>query len=235
VSKNPGKTRPQVGLARLSGAIYFAFVVIGAIGFLAVRPALFTEPTSIIAAFTDHPVLSGLSIAVELATVLLQAVLAWSLFTLFRPVDAANSTAVFVFGLVSASMIAAARLLVASPSTAPDAAADGTAQTLVLLSSSLWESGGLFFGLWLIPLGLLVLKSGWMPRALGWVLVVGGAGKIISSLLGPLLDSAPWISTALTLPQNVAEFWLVGYLLIFGVKPRKQNAVTPESPHLARS
>ncbi|XPP26968.1 MAG: DUF4386 family protein [Leucobacter sp.] len=72
-------------------------------------------------------------------------------------------------------------------------------------------------------LGLLVLKSGWMPRLLGWLLVSGGAGKVAGSLLAPLLEQAPWVVTALTVPQNIAECWLIGYLLIFGLRTRRRQ------------
>jgi len=35
--------------------------------------------------------------------------------------------------------------------------------------SNVMASAVLAFGLWLIPLGLLVLRSGWAPPALGWL------------------------------------------------------------------
>ena len=34
----------------------------------------------------------------------------------------------------------------------------------------------IFWGLWLLPLGYLLIKSGFVPRALGWLLLAGGAG-----------------------------------------------------------
>ena len=39
-----------------------------------------------------------------------------------------------------------------------------TVQLLYLVGSNLWGVGALFFGLWLIPMGSCVLRSGWMPR-----------------------------------------------------------------------
>jgi hypothetical protein len=32
----------------------------------------------------------------------------------------------------------------------------------------------LFFGLWLLPLGYLVIKSGYFPKPLGVLLIIGG-------------------------------------------------------------
>jgi Domain of unknown function (DUF4386) len=37
----------------------------------------------------------------------------------------------------------------------------------------------LFFGLWLLPLGYLVLRSGYFPKALGVLVVVAGCGYLV--------------------------------------------------------
>ena len=52
------------------------------------------------------------------------------------------------------------------------------------LSAAAWAGGGVFFGLWLLPMGVFALTTGRMPRALGWTLVVGGVGYVIGTLLG---------------------------------------------------
>jgi hypothetical protein len=37
----------------------------------------------------------------------------------------------------------------------------------------------IFWGLWLLPLGYLVFKSGYIPRILGVLLIIGGFGYLI--------------------------------------------------------
>ncbi len=54
------------------------------------------------------------------------------------------------------------------------------------LGGTLWGVGGIFFGLWLIPLGQLVIQSRWMPRPLGWILIGGGLGYVVSVPSYPL-------------------------------------------------
>jgi len=102
--------------------------------------------------------------------------------------------------------------------------ASETIQTLYLVSGNLWGVGNLFFGLWLIPMGLCVLRSGWMPRPLGWVLIVGGVGYVVSGFVTFLVPGAEPIATALVMPATVGEFWMIGYLLIRGVR---RTAVIP--------
>jgi len=81
----------------------------------------------------------------------------------------------------------------------------------------MWGVGTLFLGLWLIPMGWCVLRSGWMPRPLGWILVAGGVGYMLSPFANYLADAGA-VADALAVPASVGEFWMVGYLLIRGVR-----------------
>lgn len=67
-------------------------------------------------------------------------------------------------------------------------------------------------------MGWLVLRSGWMPRALGHVLVVGGVGYVLSAFLGRTVPGARAVAKALTMPASVGEFRMIGYLLWYGVR-----------------
>jgi len=62
-----------------------------------------------------------------------------------------------------------------------------------------------FWGLWLLPLGLLVFRSGFLPKLLGILLVVGCAGYVIDSgtqLLFPGFDA------------TISQFTFIGELLL---------------------
>jgi hypothetical protein len=85
--------------------------------------------------------------------------------------------------------------------------------------------GGLFFGLWLIPMGWLADRSGYLPRPLGWILIGGGVGYILSVLVASLLPDASGVVYALTVPATVGELWMVGYLLVKGVRNRSSRDV----------
>lgn len=56
---------------------------------------------------------------------------------------------------------------------------------LVLLFLHLHDYGidiaGIFWGLWLFPMGYLVFKSGFLPRILGILLMIGCVGYLIQS------------------------------------------------------
>ena len=95
------------------------------------------------------------------------------------------------------------------------------AQLMYLVSENLWGVGGLFFGLWLIPMGWCVLRSGSMPRALGWVLIIGGVGYVLSAFVRYLVPGRVGAGRPAGDPgRPVGEFWMIGYLLIRGVDRR---------------
>lgn len=78
---------------------------------------------------------------------------------------------------------------------------------------------GVFFGLWLVPLGYLAYTSGMFPRALGVLLVAGGACYLVGTLAAFLIPgSGQTINTVITIPSAIAEVSMVLYLLVIGVK-----------------
>ena len=169
---------------------------------------------------TEREALARLGVAMELGTVTFGALLALWFYRLFRSVDAFMAGAVAVFGMVnavaqlaSAAFLATALDVAVSPSPGGFAA---TAQLMYIVSGNLWGVAEVFFGLWLIPMGLLVLRSGWMPRLMGWLLIMGGVGYVLRAFILYLAPDAATISSVLILP-TFSEFWMAGYLLFKGV------------------
>jgi Domain of unknown function (DUF4386) len=88
------------------------------------------------------------------------------------------------------------------------------------LSGTAWRTGALFFGLLLIPMGWCALRSTFMPSLLGWILMIGGIGHIVSGFVDFLAENASTLVCGLTVPATIGEFWMVGYLLVQGLSPR---------------
>jgi hypothetical protein len=77
----------------------------------------------------------------------------------------------------------------------------------------------IFFGLWLVPLGILAYRSGWFPRALGVVLILGAVCYIVDMLAAFLVpDFGKAIHAFISTPPAIAEISMVVYLLVIGVK-----------------
>lgn len=214
----------DLGTARTTGLLYLGLAITGALGFLMVRPALFEagDAAGTLANLVDNHGLARLGIALEMGVVVTQALVALWFFRLFRRVDAFAAGAITVFGLVNAvAILGSAASLATALDVALEPVADpGTAQLLYLVSDNLWGVGALFFGLWLIPMGWCVLQSRSMPRALGWVLIVGGLGYVLSAFLRYLVPDAGSLVDLATIPATIGEVWIIGILLLRGVGRR---------------
>lgn len=223
----PGAIHSLRRTARLTGLFYLGLAVTGLLGFLMIRAQLYVEadPAATLANLTSKATLARAGVGLEMGIVLTQTLAAVWFYKLFRSVDNVEAGAIAAFGLINAiAILVSAALLAGALKIAGDVSiiaggdAAGTVQLLYVLSGKLWSVGAIFFGLWLIPMGTLVLRSGWMPRALGYVLVVGGVGYVLSAFLGQMVPNVGVWADLLTIPASVGEFWMIGYLLWFGVR-----------------
>lgn len=62
-----------------------------------------------------------------------------------------------------------------------------------------------------------------MPLWLGRILVLGGVGYILSTLIS-YMGFKHSLLNILTIPATVGEFWMIGYLLIYGIRPSKEQS-----------
>lgn len=221
--------------ARTTGLLYLGLAVTGMLGFLVIRPRLDVtgDPGGTLARLVEHESFARLGIAVELLIVLTQAVTAVWFYRLFRTAVPVAAGSVAAFGLVNAVTVLAGAAMLASALTValnPVGDAEATVELLYVLSEELWGVGALFFGLWLIPMGWCVLRSRWMPRPLGWLLVAGGLGYLLSAFVRYLAPQAAVVADALLLPSTISEFWMIAYLLVRGIGPRARDDVARDTP-----
>ncbi|MBF9127460.1 DUF4386 domain-containing protein [Plantactinospora sp. S1510] len=225
---------PLIRTARATGLLYLGLAISGGLGFLLIRPQLFVadDAGATLTRLVEHGSLARVGIALELLLVLTQALTAVWFYRLFRTVDSVAAGSIAAFGMANAiAILGSAALLGTAAEVARTPVGDAavTAQLLYLVSGNLWTVGAIFFGLWLIPMGRCVHRSGWMPRFLGWLLVVGGVGYVLSAFVGYLAPGAGMIADVLTVPASVGEFWMIGYLLVRGVRAQ----ALPGSPRAA--
>ena len=74
-----------------------------------------------------------------------------------------------------------------------------------------------FWGLWLIPFGMLVYKSGFLPRLLGLLLIVACFGYLTNSLVGFGVLPSDVVSRVLG-QLTICELPIILWLLIRGAK-----------------
>ncbi len=110
---------------------------------------------------------------------------------------------------------------------------DALAMLFLNLHSRGLSIAAIFWGLWLFPLGLLVYRSGFIPRILGIVLMLNCFAYVTDSFTSLLLPQYGQIVSRWMAPFNFGEVVFMFWLLIMGAGP-KPPAVRPPRQRLVR-
>jgi len=101
-------------------------------------------------------------------------------------------------------------------------------EALAMLFLDLHRQGllvaAIFWGLWLFPFGVLVMRSGFLPRILGVLLIVNGFAYPLVSLTAFLLPSYVSVVSRFALIAELGELWMIAWLLIKGAGVRRLAA-----------
>jgi len=216
--------------ARVAGFWYLLLAIFGILGFMVFHSQIYlsSDPEQTLTNLIEQESLSRVRLLFELLIVLSQALAAVWFYKLFKSINEAQAWAVGIWGSINAVVI----MLSAIAMAAAIQIAGSSVQTFedkVLLIDLLgqlikhaWQVGGLFFGLWLIPMGHIIVTSKRMPLWLGRTLILGGIGYILSTLIS-YMGFHHSLLNVLTIPATIGEFWMIGYLLIYGIRPLNEQ------------
>jgi hypothetical protein len=217
--------------ARTAGVLYFMVLLIAPIGLVYVPGKLYVREDA--TATADHIRTSESLLRIGISTELLHEVL-WvfvvlALYRLLKPVNETHARQMLILGaLVSVPIVLLnvlneiAAMLLVSGANFLAVFNRGQLDALALLFYRLHGQGlnvaSIFWGLWLFPFGALVIRSGFIPRLLGLLLIIAGTGYVASSFTTLLLpryeSSVDRIATILEFGEVPIIFWL----LIWGAK-----------------
>lgn len=225
---------PDPRIARMTGLLYLAVAITGGLSFIAIRTHIVAEgdPAATLTNVLEQATLARAWIGLELAAVIVQALVALWFYRFFRCVSTFTAGAIAVFGLVNAiALMGSAAFLATALQVAldPIAGAPGLPHLMYVISENLWGVGNLFFGLWLIPMGTAALTSRWAPRALGRLLIAGGAAYMLSGFLSFLAPDFGWVVDALVIPPTVAELWMIAWLFYAGRRSPRATTATQQA------
>lgn len=214
-----------ISTARMTGIWYLALAITGMVGFLFLHPRIYVgdDPANTISNLSEFETLARLRLVFELLIVASQALAAVWFYKLFKDIHHTAAWALAAWGMMNAGAIMISAMAMGGAievATGTQAINEKTLLIQLFLQQikNAWGVGSLFFGLWLIPMGYMVVISKRMPLWLGRVLLVGGAGYIVSTFISYMGVTGAWVGI-LTIPATVGEFWMIGYLLFFGIRP----------------
>lgn len=215
--------------ARIAGTWYLVLAISGVVGFLVVHPQIFVsgDVSKTVVNLSEQETLARLRLLLEFAIVVSQALAAVYFFKLFKDINHFASWALAAWGMMNAGAIMISAIAMGAAINVANADTIVGDKLIMIqifdqLIKNSWGVGSLFFGLWLIPMGYIIVQSQRMPVWLGRVLILGGAGYIASAFLNYASFKFPGIDI-LTIPATVGEFWMIGYLLLFGIRPQQSQ------------
>lgn len=221
-----------VSTARITGVWYLMLAITGMVGFLLLHPKVYVadDAAKTLANLTEHETLARLRLVLEFLIVVSQALAAVWFYKLFKDIRHVAAWSLAAWGMMnSAAIMISAMAMGGAIEVANNSQILNEKVTMIHIFSQFirnaWGVGSLFFGLWLIPMGYTVVSSKRMPVWLGRVLILGGFGYLANAFVQYMGISGPWVDV-LAIPATVGEFWMIAYLLIFGIRPGPSNTQT---------
>ncbi|KAF1008484.1 MAG: hypothetical protein GAK28_00905 [Luteibacter sp.] len=224
---------PSSRQARIAGSLFLLLILVAPIRLIYIPDTLFVggDPAATARNIAEQATLFRLGIVADMAAGLLMIFITLALRRLLLSVDEGMSRAVVILGGVLPAALyfantvndAAALTLIHAPPYL-DAFSQAQREALALfflrLHGQTVYAAEMFWGAWLLPLALLVYRSGFLPRLLGAWLFVNGLAYIAQSVVAFLAPSCLDSLSDICSPIQFGEIAFTLWLLLMGVKPR---------------
>ena len=226
--------------ARFAGLLYLLASIPAPFGLIYVPNKLIVlnDATATADRIRASESLLRLGIASELIGSIMFIFVILALYRLFKPVNKRHALAMMILILVSIpisllSVVPEIVALIVSGADFLSAFDKGQLDTLTYLFMRLHGRGLLvaevFWGLWLFPFGILVIRSGFIPRVLGYLLFIAAFGYLPSSVAFLLLPAYGPIVDRFATKLTLCELPIILWLLIWGANVKPSAVVAASS------
>ena len=223
--------------ARVAGLLYLLIGITAPIGLVYVPSKLMVpgDATATANRVVASQSLLRIAIGSELFHQVICIFLVLVLYRLFRAVNEEQARLVVILGaLVSVPIVFVnvlteiAALILVSGADFLSAFDKRQLDALTFLSLRLHSQGlivaSVFWGLWLLPFGMLVIRSGFIPRALGVLLLIAGVAYLASSFTSLVLPQYAHSVGQFATVLEIGEVPIIFWLLIWGAKAQPYQA-----------
>lgn len=225
--------------ARAAGVLYLFVVLIGPFVLIYVPGKLFVPGDAAAAAsnILAHESLFRAFTVVEVVGELLFVLTVLALYRLLKGVSQQLATVMAILILIDAPLAFlsvsnhVATLTLVRGADFLAVFDEPQRNALAMLFLNLDKQGTLvrqiFWGLWLLPLGLLVYRSGFLPRFLGGWLIINGVAYVTMSFTGMLLPQHLKTVFTIATPILFGEMAFMLWLLIVGARVQPAAVAAP--------
>ena len=216
----------------MAGLWYLLLIVIGPLRLIYIPSKLFVDgnATATVSNIAAHEWLFRFGIVGDLVCGVILILLVMAFYRLFKGVDQHLAVLVVIFGGVMPALIIfvgvvsdAAALMIARGGDFLTAFDKPQRDALAMLFLNLRDhqntAAEILWGVWLVPLAVLVYRSRFLPRFLGIWLAIGGVAYVSLSLTGELLPQYQDKVFTYSQPAFLGELALMLWLVIKGATP----------------
>ncbi len=230
---------PTDKAARVAGAVYLLLAVTTAFSLIYIPRTLIVRGNATATAnnILAHETLFRLGIVADLISAVIFIFLVLALYRLLNGVNKTHASLMVTLVLVSAAVgfmnvlsnIAALTLFRGADFLAvfEKPQRDALAMLFLGLSGQGIVINEIFWGLWLFPFGVLVFRSGFLPRFLGVWLIINGFAYLPMSFTGLLLPQYEDMVSNIAFPALLGEMAVMLWLVIKGAKVQPLAAPAP--------
>src|SRR6266853_4555143 len=215
--------------AHIAGVLYVVASITAVFAWIYVNGKIFVRDDATATAnnIRASETLLRLGIVSELIGSIIFIFVVLALYRLFRAVSEKHAMAMAILLLISTpiSLLAVvgelAALIVAGGanlSTFDPYQLDSLSYLFFRLHGQALVVAQVFWGLWLFPFGTLVIRCGFIPRFLGYLLFIAGVGYLIGSLTGLVLPTYKQLGDQIAMILELWELPIIFWLLIWGAK-----------------
>ncbi len=218
-------------MARRAGALYLSFAIIAIVGqFSFPRFIVAGDPAATVRNIAAGEQIYRLSILTSFVTLIFHLLVVVSLYRLLKQVDAWHAALMVMLVGVGVALALGnmlhrlVPLVVLSGADSLSTISKEQLDALAFAALRLHGAGSalvmMFWGLWLFPFGILVYRSGFLPRLPGVLLLVAGFAYVVSSSTSMALPAYRQAISPFMTPLYAGEVPIIFWLLLF----RSRNA-----------
>jgi hypothetical protein len=227
--------------ARVAGVLYLLIGITAPIGLMYVPGVLMVpgDATATATRVRASESLLRIGIGSELFHQTVGIFLVLALYGLFKGVNEKHARLMVILSLVPVPIVflnvlnELAALILASGADFLSVFDKRQLDALTLLSLRLHSLGiivaSIFWGLWLFPFGILVIRSRFIPRVLGVLLMIAGSAYLASASASLLLPAYAPLVGKFAIALESGELPIIFWLLIWGAKVRPPDAPALQS------
>lgn len=217
---------PRKGLLLAAGLLYLGLIVLGIIAQVTKMGLVVSgDPAATVQNITASGGALGIVFACGMASHACYLLLGGACYLIFKDIDQRVANLMLAFVIVSGAIsvintlnIFDAMQIMNGQAVVTTADADLVLQQLTAHTDGELVAQVFGWGPWLVPLGYLAYRSGYAPKPLGVVLMVGGAGLTFQAIQHFLMPGMGDISTPGVMISMIAEFTFCPWLIYRGIK-----------------